>query len=392
MFIAGVRGTCLRELAYLRAHPWDLAMVSWFPALIMALTWTIFSQGVNVKLPLALVDEDRSPGSRQLAIALEAERATTIAARPGNLEEAWPLVRERRVYAVLHVPADWERRSRRGDPLPVVLYTNEQFHSAVGSISADVSNAVSAVGGDKAVRALAGLGGGFTGAERRYGAVRVERRSLYAPASSNERLLAAIYMPGILHLFALVGAAYAVGREFRDRTAAAWLASADGCIAAALAGKLLPLIVSFTAMALCLVAWLAGYRGWTANGSVLAWCLSLGMLIVACCAVPALVIGLTGNLRATLGVLAIVNATAVSYTGVTYPLYSMTTGAKVWSAVVPFHYFFEIQHQQWTIGAPLAVSAEPFAVLCVAFIVVPLAIGLPKLAQLCRRPDAWGGR
>ena len=54
MFIAGVRGACAREIAYLRAHPWDLALISWFPALVMALAWAIFAQGVNVKLPLAL--------------------------------------------------------------------------------------------------------------------------------------------------------------------------------------------------------------------------------------------------------------------------------------------------------------------------------------------------
>ena len=125
---------CAREIAYLRAHPWDMALISWFPALVMALTWAIFAQGVNVKLPLAFVDEDHSPGSRHLAVALEAARSTTIAARPSTLEEAWPLVRERRVYAVVHVPADWERRSRRGDPLPVVLYTNEQFHAAGTSL------------------------------------------------------------------------------------------------------------------------------------------------------------------------------------------------------------------------------------------------------------------
>ena len=128
MFFAGVRAACAREVAYLRAHPWDLALISWVPLLAMALAWAIFAQGVNIKLPLAFVDEDHSADSRHLAVALEAARSTNIAARPTTLEEAWPLVRSQRAYAVVHVPTDWERRSQRGDPLPVVLYTNEQFH------------------------------------------------------------------------------------------------------------------------------------------------------------------------------------------------------------------------------------------------------------------------
>jgi ABC-2 type transport system permease protein len=392
VFIAGVRGACAREIAYLRTHPWDLALISWFPPLVMALAWAIFAQGVNVKLPLALVDEDHSPGSRRLAVALEATRSTNIAARPTTLEEAWPLVRARQVYAVVHVPTDWARRSQRGDPLPVVLYTNEQYHAAGSSLSNDVVGAIESVAGGRALTTLAGLGGGFAGAERRAGAVRVELRTLYGPQLSFERALAGSFLPAILHMFVLGGAAYAIGREFRDRTAGAWLASAGDGIVAAIVGKLLPLLLCFTAMALGVVAWLAGYRGWTANGSVLGWSLGLLTLMIACCAIPAMIVGLTGALRVALALVAVVNVTAISFTGFTYPLFSMTTTAKVWSAMLPFHYFYEIQQQQWNVGAPLAVSAVPFAVLWGVFIAVPLAIAIPLLAKRCRDPKGWGER
>jgi len=392
VFIAGFRGACAREIAYLRTHPWDLALISWLPALVMALAWSIFAQGVNIKLPLAFVDEDHSPGSRRLAVALEATRSTNIAARPTTLEEAWPLVRARQAYAVVHVPIDWERRSRRGDPLPVVLYTNEQYHAAGSSLSNDVVGAIESVAGGRALTTLAGLGGGFAGAQRRAGAVRVELRTLYGPQLSFERSLAGAFLPTILHMFVLGGAAYAIGREFRYGTAGAWLASAEGGIIAALVGKLLPLFVCFAALALGVVAWLAGYRGWTANGSVLGWSLALLTLIIACCAIPAMIVGLTGTLRVALALVAFVNVTAISFTGFTYPLFSMTTTAKVWSAMLPFHYFYEIQQQQWNIGAPLAVSAVPFAVLWGVFIAVPLAIAIPLLAKRCRDPKGWGER
>ncbi|HSS69680.1 MAG TPA: ABC transporter permease [Casimicrobiaceae bacterium] len=392
MFFAGVRDACAREIAYLRAHPWDLALISWFPALAMALAWAIFAQGVNVKLPLAFVDEDHSPGSRRLAVALEATRSTAIAARPDTLEDAWPLVRARQVYAVVHVPADWDRRAQRGDPMPIVLYTNEQYHAAGTSLSNDIVGAIVSVAGNRGLTALARLGGGFAGAERRAGAVRVELRTLYGPQLSFERSLAGAFLPTILHMFVLGGAAFAVGREFRDRTAGAWLESARGSILAAFVGKLLPLFACFAVLAAGVIAWLAGYRGWAANGSVLVWGLGLVTLIVACCAIPALIVGLTGTLRVTLALVAVTNVTAISFTGFTYPLFSMTTAAKVWSQIVPFHYFYEIQQQQWNIGAPLATSAVPFAVLWGVYIAVPLAIAVPLLAKRCRDPAGWGER
>jgi ABC-2 type transport system permease protein len=196
----------------------------------------------------------------------------------------------------------------------------------------------------------------------------------------------------MLHLFVLAGAAYAIGREFRDRNAGAWIASAGGSIIAALVGKLLPLLLCFTVMGIGVIAWLSGYRGWTANGSVLGWSVGLLTLIIACCAIPTLLVGLTGTLRVALGLVAFLNVTAVSFTGFTYPLFSMTTAAKVWSAILPFHYFYEIQQQQWNIGAPLAMSAAPFAVLWGVFIAVPLALGIPLLAKRCRDPSGWGER
>jgi len=392
MFLAGVRAACAREVAYLRAHLWDLALISWVPLLAMALAWAIFAQGVNIKLPLAFVDEDHSPSSRHLAVALEAARSTNIAARPTTLEEAWPLVRAQRAYAVVHVPADWERRSQRGDPLPVVLYTNEQFHAAGTSLANDVVGAIGSVAGGRALTTLAGLGGGFAGAERRAGAIRVELRSLYGAQLSFERALAGSFLPAMLHLFVLGGAAYAIGREYRDRTAGAWLQSGQGSIVAALIGKLLPQLACFALLAVGIVAWLAGYRGWAANGSVLVWILGLLSLLIVCCAIPAMLVGLTGSLRMSLAMVAVANVTGVSFTGFTYPLFSMTTAAKVWSAIVPFHYFYEIQQQQWNIGAPLAVSAPPLAALWGVYIAVPLAIGIPLLAKRCRDPKGWGER
>ena len=129
-----------------------------------------------------------------------------------------------------------------------------------------------------------------------------------------------------------------------------------------------------------------------ANGSVLVWSLGLLSLIVVCCAIPAMIVGLTGTLRVALALVAVLNVTAVSFTGFTYPLFSMSTTAKVWSSITPFHYFYEIQEQQWNSGAPPAMSAAPFAVLWTVYIAVPLAIAMPLLAKRCRDPEGWGER
>ena len=392
MFLQAVRAAGARELHYLLAHPWDLALISFVPAMSLLLIWGIFAAGVNTKLPIAFVDEDHSQDSRELAIALDATRSVAIAAHPPSLAEAGHWVRQRRAYAIVQVPPDWQRRALRGDPLPVVLYTNEQYHAAGSSISNDVLGAIGSVLGGRALTGLAALGGGFHGAERRSQLIHAELRSLYGPELSFERALTGAFLPSTLHLFVLGAAAFAIGREFRDRTAGEWLQSAGGSIGAALLGKLLPQLVCFGMLGAGILVWLAGYRGWSVHGSFLMWSAALASLVLACCAIPALLVGLTGTLRIGLAVSAIANVTAISFTGFTYPLFSMTTGAKVWSQMLPFHYFYEIQQQQWNMGSPLSDSIAPLAVLWGVFILLPLAIALPRLAQRCRDPSGWGLR
>jgi len=390
--LAGIRAACVRELAYLRTHPWDLALATWFPVVVLTVTWAIFSPGVATQLPIAVVDEDHSPGSRRLIVAIEAVRSSRVAERPATLEAAWPFVRRRDVYAVVHIPADWERRARRSDRLPVVLYTNEQFHAAGSSIGPDIASAVRSVIGQDTLTGLAHLGGGISGAEHRADAVRVELRTLYAPQLSLERVLAGTFLPAILHLFVMGAASYAIGREFRDGTARAWLESAHGSIAAAMTGKLLTVAVPGLVLGLGIIAWFAGYRGWPVDGSLALWSLGMLTLIVACCAVPALFVGLTGTLRLALSAAAILNVTAVAFAGLSYPFVSMTTAAKVWASILPFRYYFDIQQQQWFLGAPASASAHDFAVLWVVFIAAPLAVALPRLRALCHTPEAWGRR
>ncbi len=392
MFAAGLRGACLREIEYLRSHPWDLALVTWVPMLILTATWTIFAQGVVVKLPIALVDEDHSPGSRRVALAIDSLRSTRISEQATTLEEAWPLVRERRVYAVVHIPPDWERRSQRADRLPVVMYANEQFHAAGSTLASDVERAVGSVASESALTGLAHLGGGLSGARYRAGAVRVELRTLYGPQLSFERALAGVLLPAILHLFVFSGAAYAIGREFRDGRAGEWLDSAKGSITAALAGKLLPLVLAFGFIGLAIVAWFAGYRGWNANGSVFLWSFAILTLIAACCSIAAMFVGITGTLRVALSAASIINVTAISFAGLSYPAVSMSTPAKVWSSILPFKYYFDIQQQQWQIGSPVTYSLLPLGILWFVFILAPLAVALPKLRALCLNPASWGER
>ena len=387
----GLRGAVLRELAHLRQQPWDAALLVWFPAATLALLLWLFSAGVTAGLPIAVVDEDHSSSSRELTLRMAAMRGLAIAAQPASLEAAQPLVRSGGVYGVVHIPANWERDRLRHAAQPVVLYDNAQFSLAAGAIGGDVRAVVSSMALDDALAAEARFGGGLAQAAARLNEVQADLRTLFNPSLSYEAYLAGMLLPVVLHLFCVLAAVSALGREFRDRSVDAWLASAGGSFAHALVGKLVPVLLVYLLFALALVALFAGWRGWPAAGSVVLWIVALAVLVLASVAIAVLLVGLTVNLRTALSLTGLYVATGLAFSGFSYPRAAMGAAAQWWGALLPYTHYLPLQQGQWLGGASASDWAQGMGPL-LAFIALPLLVGLPLLARATRQPDRWGAR
>jgi len=257
----GLRAVLARELQHLRREPWDLALLLWFPAASLLLLLWMFSNGIASGLPIAVVDEDHSAASRELVRRMAATRGLAIAVQAPSLEAAQPAVRSGAVYGVVHIPANWERDGLRHMPQPVVLYDNAQFSLVAGIVGGDVRAAVSSMSLDSALASEARFGGGLTQAALRLGSVQADLRTLFNPSLSYEAYFAGMLLPVALHLFCVIAAVSALGREFRNRSVDAWLHAAGGSLARALLGKLAPLAAVYLLLALAVVATFARWRG-----------------------------------------------------------------------------------------------------------------------------------
>ncbi len=388
---AGLRAVIARELRYLGRQPWELALLLWFPAATLALMLWVFSAGVPVGLPLAVVDDDHSGASRELIRRMEATRGVAVTARPPSLAAAQTLVRSGAVYGVVHVPANWERDTLRNAPPPVVLYDNAQFSLGAGVVGGDVRAAVASMALERAVASEARFGNGLAQAAARLAGVQADLRTLFNPSLSYEAYLAGMLLPVMLHLFCVVAAVSALGREFRDRSVDAWLGSAGGSLTRALVGKLAPLLLVYLTLAVVLVATFAGWRGWTPAGSVVLWIVALGVLMVVSVTVAVMLVGLTINLRLALSLTGIYVATGIAFSGFSFPRAAMGPAAQWWGALLPYTYYLPVQQGQWLGGASASAWAQGMGPLLV-FIVVPLLLGVPLLQRAIRQPQRWGGR
>ena len=207
-----------RECAFLRRSPWDLALVTWVPWLLLAMVMLVLGQSVLRDVPVAVVDDDASASSRALIRKLDAAPGIYVKAVPASLDDAWSMIRELGVYAVVHIPRDATRLTARGEAATLFVFYNASYLTIGQSASRDVASVVQAHNAESSVERSRYVSG------RPAVPVRVQSTILFNPARSYEHFLGGLLLPAILQLALCVAVVAALGRELRDGSAGTWLA------------------------------------------------------------------------------------------------------------------------------------------------------------------------
>ena len=388
--MGGAFGSALRrELRFLAAHFWDLALVTWVPLLLMAVVAVQLSSGVMRGLPIAVVDEDGTAVSRELTRRLDAAPGLRVAARPADMRAAEALVRSNRAYAAVLIPANTERAVLRGTTGSVTTFYNASYSTPSGAALREVGNVVQGYAATLAATQTAATVG--PGKVRRP-PVAAQSAVLFNPQGSYELQLVALIHPALLHLIFMVAVASALGRELRDGTIGAWIGGDTPMRAtAAVAGKLAPYLAIFTGWGLLAIGYLAGLRGWPVAGSVAMLLTGYGAMYLAYIGVTLLIVGLTLTMSKALSVAGLYAGASFAFAGAIFPVESASAFARLWSALLPYSAFAKLLAEQWIMGAPVGQSLWQVLVM-LAFLLVGGGIGLPRDLAAARQPETWGRR
>jgi ABC-2 type transport system permease protein len=379
-----------REIRRLRQRPWDLAMITWVPALAVALVWWIFSTGLPRHLPIGVIDDDHSALSRQLVRMLDAVPGLQVERRFSGTREAESGLRSVEVYAVLAIPPDFERDIKRGQVGNLTLLHNAQFATHSGLIQRDVRATVATL--SAGVEMTARNKRGESAQAVRVSAMPIQTRlvGLFNLSGDYQPFLGMALIPAVLHILAMTAGAWGVGCELRDRTLGEWLGSGSrGQTAAALAGKLLVPWVSLGATgAVALVAVTVG-GGWYPAGS-LAWVMvALSLLIAVSLAAGALLAGLTRSLQTALSGTGFFSAPAFAFSGVGFPLAAMSPFARRWAEAMPYTHYIQLQVGQLLMGVPVRLSVPTVVGLAAASVALWVVASL-ALHRAAGQPQTWG--
>ena len=131
-----------REWRALRAKPWELALMSWWPLLLLAILWWTLAAGLPRNLPLVWVDHDKSASSRQLLQLLESSPTLSLSLRMPDEMAAMHAVRSGHALGWLVVPHDFERDIKLGVAPTVHLQVNAQQSTGAGMVKSQVQTAL----------------------------------------------------------------------------------------------------------------------------------------------------------------------------------------------------------------------------------------------------------
>jgi len=380
-----------REWRRARGDFWDLAMLSWIPLLVYALTWWIFSAGIARDVPIVVIDQDQSSFSRQLTRWFDAAPGMAVVAQPAGEVEAMALLRERRAYGIVLLPAGLEHDLLGGQSATVQWFYNAQFSAHAGGLARDVRTVASTLSAGIEMVAREKRGAAPQEALAQFEPIRAQLVTLFNANVNYEYFLALALIPSLLQIFVVLAIVSAVGREFRDGTVPHWLAAAGGRWSAAVAGKLALPAVSGLLQALLFLAFFAAVRGWAVAGSLGGMLLALALLVAACLGVGLLLIGVTLSLRNALSGAAFVTAPAFAFSGQAYPLASMPPLAWGWAQALPLTHYLQLQSRYWQAGAPLRYGATELLVLA-GFALVCGALGYALLRWRGADARNWGKR
>lgn len=377
-----------RECRFLRGSPWDFALVTWIPCLLlMVLAW-MFSGGVPRELPVAVVDLDRSTTSRELVRLLQASPGLIVAEQSASLPQAFSLARALKVYAVVHIPAGTSREIQRGGNGTIFSYFNASYQVGGQAVARDIDSAVQAATAKLAVAEVAlSRGPGSV----RAAPIAVQSSVLFNSARSYEHFLMGLLFPAVLHLAMCVALVGAFGRELRDATIRHWLRDSHYRIVPAVLGKTAPYFLLFTLYGVAGLVWLAAIRGSGVAGAVAVLMLGQALMYLAYAAIALLLVAATRNMASALSMAGLYAGTSLAFSGATFPLQGAPWFTRLWSELLPFTAYLKLQAQQLDMGSSLAVSAWPLGVLLL-FVLIPGVGGVVLLGRASRDPASWGRR
>lgn len=365
----------LRNLTGRRLYFFSMVVV---PLVMLFFLLGLMRNGLPEHIPMAIVDLDNTTESRAIVRTMSSFPEIKITDKANSFAEAMQFMREGKIYGFFVIPHDFTRDAVSGRNPQVAYYTNSTFFIP-GSLLYRSMRTTSVLASAAVVRAyLVTEGATDSQVETMLQPVRLQTNSIHNPWANYSVYLTNSFVPTTLALMIFLVTVFSICSEEKRRTSRQWLASAHESMFMALAGKLLPHTVIFSAVGLLIQAVLFGYMHYPMHCSPWVMILDMLLLVIACQSFAVVVVGLVPNLRFALSICSLIGVLSFSLGAFSYPLEEMYGSIGIFSYIIPVRYYFLIYVDQALNGFPLYFSRHYFIALLVFPLLPYLVLGRLK--------------
>ncbi len=358
------------------------------PLISFIILLSIFSDGIPRNLPVGIVDHDNTNLSRKIGMWVGATAEAEVVGHFPNQPEAYQQMKEGKVDAVIIIPEGTEKNILKGQGETVQVFISNANLLKGGFLQKGIYKSLATLSGG--IKLQFAMKSGLTDvqAKAKIQPIKLQQHVLFNPFGNYSYFLLSALLPLMIVLFTLLSAVFAVGLEVKEGTGPDWLQHADGSLIVALAGKLVPYTILLFINAMVMNVILFVQMGTPMQGSFVFLLISELFLIMTYQLLAVFLVSATANLRLGLSLASAYSMMALTFSGLTFPQFSMPLAARIFSYIFPYTYWIKIFISQAMRGEaivhaliPLA-SFLPFILLAVMF--------LPRLKRLLKEEKYWG--
>ena len=422
-FFAAFWYSARREWDFLVQNRWDFSLMFWMPIVLIFLVWWIFSKGMAVGIPIAVIDNDHSAQSATIIRYIDATPEVAVVKSLHSAAAAQQAIETTDVMAVVEIPENFSANLLAGKTSRLLLNVNAQYGTHSGMIQKAVQTAVSTFSAGAEMQRRVAIGEDVTLTKTSYAPIQSQSVALFNTANNYQQFLAVTVVPALLHILSMVIGASTVGRELVDKTLGEWYQSLTSpkfasshasnhafnrpfnyshpvtlghekpkltLIIAGLNGKLIWAMFAYTlwaAVALTLVMQIFPIR---LASVAITYLIFLMFMMVSFWLGVIVTVG-TFSYREGLSFTGFISAPSFAFSGVTFPFLAMSPAAQRWANALPLTHYLNLQTTQLQMGAPPSFAYSSFIGFFIAvMITLLLAALLTKKALL--KPEKWGQR
>jgi len=426
-FFAAFWHSARREWDFLVQNRWDFSLMFWMPIVLIFLVWWIFSKGMAVGIPIAVIDNDHSAQSATIIRYIDATPEVAVVKSLHSAAAAQQAIETTDVMAVVEIPENFSTNLLAGKTSRLLLNVNAQYGTHSGMIQKAVQTAVTTFSAGAEMQRRVAIGEDVTLTKTSYAPIQSQSVALFNTANNYQQFLAVTVVPALLHILSMVIGASTVGRELVDKTLGEWYQSLTSpkfasnhasdhasdrafnrpfnhshpvtlghekpklsLIIAGLNGKLIWAMFAYTlwaAVALTLVMQIFPIR---LASVAITYLIFLMFMMVSFWLGVIVTVG-TFSYRQGLSFTGFISAPSFAFSGVTFPFLAMSPAAQRWANALPLTHYLNLQTTQLQMGAPPSFAYSSFIGFFIAvMITLLLAALLTKKALL--KPEKWGQR